>query len=126
MVEERKSPEVNGLADVYALRRKAERGVVPCDEGFRKQYPSLFSVLTNNRLDDKHWTEPARLSLQNDHGDWAVGLAAPGLGGFTSVLAPTLEAGLALLDEGLCLGTLHWRFNLKRSGKARKDPDSEK
>lgn len=118
-------PTVNGLSDIYRMRQLAERGIVPTDDSFREQYPALFSILVNNRIDEKHWTEPAKLSISNAAGDWSFGLSAPGLGGFTEVLARTIPEGFALLDVGLANGSLKWRFNLKRRGRPRKDTAQE-
>lgn len=122
----KRTPEVNGVAGLYELRRLAERGTVPCDDTFRERWPYLFSILVNNRIDDKRWTEPLRLSVQNANGDWQISLSSPGLSGYVSTLASTFDDGLTKLDRGLADGTLKWSFNLKRAARARESKNSEK
>lgn len=112
--------ELNGVSAVYALRLASERPSLPNDDAFRERFPSLFSYLTTVEIGPGLFMEPLRLSIQNASGDWAIGLSAPALGGYTSVLAPTVDAGLAALNEGLATGTLRWKFDQRKSPKIRK------
>jgi hypothetical protein len=111
---------LNGVAALYHARQKAQDGAWPDDKEFSERWPSLFSIMCNNRLDPKHWTDPARLSISNSCGDWLIGLSVPGLAAFTQVMARTVNAGLDALEKGLFDGTVQWTFNLKRPAKVRK------
>lgn len=123
---ERELAQFNGVAKLYRMRLDAERGNVPDDPKFRKEYPELFSLLVNNHIDPEHWTEPGKLTITNNNGDWAVGVALAGIGAYVEVLAATVEEGLHKLDVGLADGSLKPRFNLKRRGRPRKTDKSEK
>jgi len=125
-VDRLEPPTVNGVADIFRLRHTAEMGQVPTDEAFRTRCPHLFSLLTNNRVDDHHWTEPARLTITNSNGDWLLGLSVPGAKAFAELLCSTLDEGLSQLDVALAKGALKWKYNLKRQAKPIRDREIEK
>jgi hypothetical protein len=122
-----KAGDLNGVAELYKARKLIDQGIAPCDVEFSKLYPHLFSLLTNNRIDDKHVIDPPCVRVSNASGDWCFSLAVMSLGMFGEVLVNEWAQGLPELERKLTEGKGFWRPNQKRKPKLRdsKIPEEE-
>lgn len=110
---------LNGLSRLAAIRQEADQGQTPCDEEFERLYPHLFSLLTNNRVAEGKMVEMPRLGIVNNAGDWVLSLAVAGLQMYGSIMAKTLNSGLAAIDQALAGGTFPWIVKLTKPPRIR-------
>jgi hypothetical protein len=114
-----KETELNGIARWYQARLRADDCVAPCDDDFAARYPSLLSMLVNNRIAEDRAVDGARLTVSVNVGDWEMSLWCPGIGTGTKVHSKTFLGGLEALERGLLDGTLPLEVNKKKPPKIR-------
>lgn len=110
----RKTDGLNGVADLYALRQLAEKNLAPDDDGFRQQYPKLFSILSDQKVSETQLIDPPTLTLRNAAGDWQLSLSVPGLRMYRDVLGSTFQDALQRLETDLANNPAGWRVNTKK------------
>lgn len=110
---------LNGLAKLAKERRDADLGQAPADPEFERKYPTLFSLLTNNRVDEGKMVDMPSLRIQNNAGDWCFALSVTGLHMYGEQLYASIEAGFKGVDQALAGGTFPWKVRLNKSPRIR-------
>lgn len=121
-----KEVELNGVAALYHARQLAERGISPSDAEFEQLYPTLFSILTNNRIEADKVIDPPSLMLRNSSGDWCLGISIPSLGFYGELMFKTHAEALPGVELALASGRFPWKINLKKGVKTRSLKTQEK
>lgn len=106
--------ELNGVAKLFEMRQAAEQNVAPSDEVFREKYPHLFSILTDNRISETQVFDGCSMTIRNSTGDWAISLSAGGLRMYGTILARTIEEGLAEANLRLGNTTFPWKVDQRK------------